>query len=82
MCFNEENVDRFCEKLSEILTDIQKSEIQTVLKEIIDSVEQRTSSPVNLNKHQSSGANLNQNQSSDVNQNQAPAAWSRTTAVS
>ena len=82
MCFNEENVDQFCAKLSEILTDIQKSEIQTVLKEIIDSVEQRTSGSVNLNKHQSSGANLNQNQSSDVNQKQAPAAWSRTTAVS
>nr|XP_022319904.1 5-phosphohydroxy-L-lysine phospho-lyase-like [Crassostrea virginica] len=82
MCFNEENVDQFCAKLSEILTDIQKSEIQTVLKEIIDSVEQRTSGSVNLNKHQSSSANLNQNQSSDVNQKQAPAAWSRTTAVS
>lgn len=51
MCFSEENVDEFCSKLTEILTDLQKVEIQTVLGDIIDNVEKSTTSARDLNQN-------------------------------
>lgn len=51
MCFSEENVDEFCSKLTEILTDLQKVEIQTVLGNIIDNVEKSTTSARDLNQN-------------------------------
>ncbi|XP_061166058.1 ethanolamine-phosphate phospho-lyase-like [Saccostrea echinata] len=52
MCFSEENVDLFCSKLSEILTDLQTDEIKTVLKDMIEDVE-KTSSTIDVNRNQS-----------------------------
>lgn len=51
MCFSEENVDEFCSKLTQILTDLQKAEIQTVLGDIIDNVEKSTTSARDLNQN-------------------------------
>ncbi|XP_048760525.2 5-phosphohydroxy-L-lysine phospho-lyase-like [Ostrea edulis] len=52
MCFSQENVDRFCLKLSEILTDLQNNEIKCVLKDIIENVE-KSSSTMDVNQNQS-----------------------------
>jgi hypothetical protein len=53
MCFSEDNVDMFCSKLSEILTDLQNNEIKCVLKDIIENVE-KSSGTMDVNQNQSS----------------------------